>query len=57
MAPLWVKDLAPAPPQGINLIAEERAKSNLDVDKLSTFLFTKEVLGRQNRILQLLKGE
>lgn len=55
--PQWVKDLTPAPPQGTDLLASERAKSNLDVDKLSNFMFTKEVLNRQDRILKILQAE
>ncbi|PQE17670.1 acyl- oxidase protein [Rutstroemia sp. NJR-2017a BVV2] len=44
-------------PQGSELIAAEREKSNISVDRLSNFLFTKEVLDRQQRILDILKAE
>lgn len=55
--PQWVKDLQPSPPQGTDLIQAERAKSKIAVEKLSNFLFTKEVLERQDRILGILKTE
>lgn len=55
--PQWVKDLKPSPPQGTDLISAERAKSKIDVEKLSNFLFTKEVLERQQRILSILQAE
>lgn len=55
--PQWVKDLKPSPPQGTDLLAAEREKSKVSVDKLSTFLFTKEVLERQDRILEILQAE
>ncbi|TAQ84584.1 hypothetical protein B7494_g7088 [Chlorociboria aeruginascens] len=55
--PQWVKDLKPAPPQGTDLIQAEREKSKISVEKLSNFLFTKEVLERQDRILKILQSE
>ena len=55
--PQWVKDLKPSPPQGVDLIKAERAKSKISVEKLSNFLFTKEVLERQQRILNILRAE
>src|SRR5690348_2738497 len=55
--PQWVKDLKPAPPQGSDLIQAERAKSTISVDKLSNFLFTQEVIERQERILKILQAE
>lgn len=55
--PQWVKDLKPSPPQGADLIQAERAKSKIAVEKLSKFLFTKEVLERQDRILSILRAE
>ena len=55
--PQWVKDLKPAPPQGVDLIQAERDKSKVNVEKLSNFLFTKEVLERQERILKILQAE
>ena len=55
--PQWVKDLKPAPPQGVDLIKAERDKSKISVEKLSDFLFTKEVLERQQKILAILQAE
>jgi acyl-CoA oxidase len=55
--PQWVKDLKPSPPQGSDLLAAERQKSKVSVEKLSSFLFTKEVLERQDRILKILQAE
>jgi acyl-CoA oxidase len=55
--PQWVKALKPSPPQGVDLIQAERDKSKISVDKLSNFLFTKEVLERQDRILAILQSE
>ena len=57
MAPPWVKQLKPSGPQGSELLAQERAQSNIPVEKLSEFLFTKEVLARQEKILNTLKAE
>lgn len=57
MAPLWVKKLTPSGPQGSELLEQERAQSNVPVKKLSEFLFTKEVLARQERVLDILKAE
>ncbi|KAL9108788.1 MAG: hypothetical protein Q9227_006445 [Pyrenula ochraceoflavens] len=53
--PSWVRALKPSGPQGATL-QEERAKSNLDVDKLAEFLFSKEVLERRQRILKTLQS-
>jgi acyl-CoA oxidase len=55
--PQWVKDLKPSPPQGVDIIQAEREKSKLSVDKLSNFLFTKEIIERQERILKILQAE
>lgn len=55
--PAWVKKLTPSGPQGSELLAQERSKSNLSVDRLAEFLFTKEVLDRQARILKILENE
>ena len=57
MAPSWVKKLTPSGPQGTELLKQERAQSNVPVEKLSEFLFTKEVLARQDRILNILENE
>ncbi|KAI9734846.1 MAG: fatty-acyl coenzyme A oxidase [Cirrosporium novae-zelandiae] len=55
--PTWVKALTPADPQGSELLQKEREQSNVSVDKLSEFLFTKPILERQERILQVLQSE
>ncbi|GJC99191.1 acyl-CoA dehydrogenase family protein [Colletotrichum higginsianum] len=55
--PDWVKALQPSGPQGTELLAQERAKSNLDVDQLATFMFTKEALQRSETILNILKKD
>lgn len=55
--PQWVKDLKPAPPQGTELLSAERDKSKISVEQLSNFLFTKEVLERQDRVLEILQKE
>ncbi|RYO79773.1 hypothetical protein DL766_001065 [Monosporascus sp. MC13-8B] len=52
--PDWVKKLTPAGVQGTELLAKERASSNIDVDQLAEFLFTKEALDKRERILQIL---
>ncbi|RMZ89815.1 hypothetical protein DV736_g2946, partial [Chaetothyriales sp. CBS 134916] len=55
--PDWVKALEPSGPQGSELLALERAKSNLNVDQLANFMFTKEALEKRERILQILINE
>ncbi|KAF2471649.1 acyl-CoA oxidase [Lindgomyces ingoldianus] len=55
--PDWVKQLKPSAPHGSGLLAAERAKSNLPVGRLSELLFTKEVLNRKQRVLDVLKSE
>ncbi|KAI5197545.1 acyl-CoA oxidase [Aureobasidium subglaciale] len=55
--PQWVKDLKPAGPQGTELLSQERAKSNVNVKALSTFLFTQEGLDQKHRILKILQQE
>ena len=57
MAPQWVAKLKPSSPQGAELLSQERAQSNVPVEKLSEFLFTKEVLQRQERILKILEAD
>lgn len=54
MAPQWVSKLEPSGPQGSELLEHERAQSNVPVGKLSEFLFTREVLDRQDKILKTL---
>jgi acyl-CoA oxidase len=55
--PEWVQALKPSGPQGSELLKQERAQSNVPVETLSEFLFTREVLDRQDRILKILKSE
>ena len=55
--PNWVKALKPSGPQGSELLEQERAKSKLNVDQLAEFMFTKEFLQRQQKILGVLTSE
>lgn len=57
MAPSWVKNLTPSGPQGSELLSHERAQSEIPVEKLSNFLFTEQVLRRQDRVLSLLRAD
>lgn len=55
--PDWVKALKPAGPQGDELLAQERAQSNVNVEKLSEFIHTKQTLVRQKKMLEILQPE
>jgi len=55
--PSWVKALKPSGPQGSELIQQERNRSNVNVDQLSHFLFTRDALERKHRILAVLQQE
>ena len=55
--PDWVKALKPSGPQGSDLLQQERDKSDLNVDQLSEFMFTKEVLQRQKKLLGILQND
>lgn len=55
--PAWVKKLEPSGPQGHELLAAERQKSNVPVEKLQELLFTKEVIDRKQKVLDVLKSE
>jgi acyl-CoA oxidase len=55
--PTWVRALKPAEPQGTQLLTQERAQSNIDVDKLGELLHTKEALEKQDALLAVLKSE
>lgn len=55
--PDWVKALTPSGPQGSELLAQERAKSDLNVDQLANFLFTSEVLKRDAKLLEILSSD
>ena len=54
--PDWVKALKPAT-DGAALLAKERAKSDLPVDKITTFLFGEEFLETRRKILELLEKD
>lgn len=55
--PDWVKALKPSGRQGSQCLETERGKSNVDVDKLATHLFTDDILQRNERILNILKAD
>ncbi|EXJ71222.1 acyl-CoA oxidase [Cladophialophora psammophila CBS 110553] len=55
--PEWVKALKPSGPQGSELLSQERAKSNLNVDQLADFMFTREILERNEQILKILQAD
>ncbi|KAG7403464.1 Peroxisomal acyl-coenzyme A oxidase 1 [Fusarium oxysporum f. sp. rapae] len=55
--PDWVKALKPSGPQGSELIEHERGQSDINVDQLATFLFTREVLERNEKILKILQAD
>ena len=55
--PQWVRDLKPSGPQGSELLTQERNASNVNVDQLSNFLFTKEGIERKRRVLKDLQSE
>ncbi|KAI4593413.1 fatty-acyl coenzyme A oxidase [Pestalotiopsis sp. 9143b] len=55
--PDWVKKLTPAAPQGADLLAAERASSNINVDQLADYMFTKETLAMRDNILRILTAD
>lgn len=55
--PDWVKQLKPSGQQGHEVLAAERANSNIPVEKLQNLLLTKEVIERRKKILAVLKSE
>ena len=55
--PAWVKALKPSGRHGSECLKQERNKSNLDVDKLADFMFTKENLERNQKTLEVLEAE
>lgn len=55
--PDWVKALKPSGPQGSELLAQERAKSTINVEQLSNFMFTKDVLARKANIEKILRAD
>lgn len=55
--PDWVKALKPSGPQGSELLEQERAKSNVNIDQLATYMFTDELLERRQKILGILQND
>lgn len=55
--PDWVKELQVAAPKGSELLKQERAQSNIDVDQLSNYLFGKQALETRDRILNILVND
>lgn len=55
--PSWVKQLKPSGAQGHELLAAERASSNVPVQQLEELLHTKEVIETKKKILSILKSE
>lgn len=55
--PDWVKRLKPANPQGGELLENERAKSKIDVQKVTKFLFDEDELEKKHEILKILQSE
>lgn len=55
--PEWVKKLKPSGPQGSELLEQERANSNLNVDQLAEYMLTKERLERNDRMLKILQSD
>lgn len=54
--PDWVQALKPSGVQGTELLQQERAKSDVDVDRVADFLFTREVLERKAKLLKTLQS-
>jgi len=55
--PSWVNQLKPSGAQGHELLAAERASSNVPVQQLEELLHTKEVIKTRQKILNTLKAE
>lgn len=55
--PDWVKKLQPASPQGTDILSGERARSNVNVDQLAEFLFTKATLQQRENLTKILSSE
>ena len=55
--PAWVKALKPANPQGSELLAHERAQSNIEVDKLADYVNTPEFLDRRAKLVSILEPD
>ncbi|KHN98370.1 acyl-coenzyme A oxidase 1 [Metarhizium album ARSEF 1941] len=55
--PDWVKALKPSGLNGQELLEQERARSNVNVDKLAEFMHTSRVLERNAKILEILQSD
>lgn len=55
--PGWVTSLTPSGPQGSDLLAQERDRSQLPVQTVSEFLFSKQELENKRRILKVLQQD
>lgn len=55
--PDWVKRLQPAAPQGTDILSSERAKSNINVDQLAEFLFSRKTLQQRDNLVKILSSE
>lgn len=54
--PDWVEALKPSGVQGTELLEQERGKSDLEVNRVADFLFTRENLDRNAKILKILQS-
>lgn len=54
--PDWVQALKPSGVQGSELLEQERAKSDINVDQVAEFLFTSKALERNAKILKILQA-
>lgn len=55
--PDWVQQLKPTAPTGTDILGDERAKSNVNVEQLAEFLFEKKTLQQQDKILKILSSD
>lgn len=55
--PDWVKRLTPAGSQGSEVLSQERAKSNINTEKLTEYMFGRELLDIKAKILTALQAE
>ena len=55
--PDWVQALKPSGIQGSELLEQERASSDVNVDRVAKFLHTSETLERNAKILAILKSD
>lgn len=55
--PAWVKALKPSGRQGSQCLTTEREKSSIDTKKLASYMFTDEILARNDRILKVLQND